>query len=447
MEHDSTNGTTETRPLDDLLLDGLLLDGIPVDGIEATYDARGLDRLSDGELVAAVAAVVAEPREGPADSFVLHSPLELTARARLLARTPASHRRLARLRLVSIAARYQQYPPAELATLDAATGTGIAAGPGPADPTVDAVLGAIDAGDLEGVDAAVQRLAASGPDPASILGPLAAAVAKRTAAAAHGPIFLATLAETPDHAPGWLPLLRPLTRELARRPDWAITWMDRAGSSDTATNDPEALFVALADPPRLGPPGSSFIHPLLMQVDAPGIADAVLGPIAGPGRATPARSDQDAANAITRIAALAMVRDDPSHAPYGWTHCLTLPQAILTLAPHIDRGDRPGSALVIAATQVLAFRAAQGSVTLDPNDELLTPADHATADARAEALIIEAARRHDAHIAKYILASLTAAATDPAASELHLTAAEHLLAVWDDLGPDPDDVLGSVALS
>ncbi len=452
MKHDST---TEARPLDetslhDTPLHDIALDAIPVDGIEAAYDARGLDRLSDEQLVTAVAAVVAQPREEPANSFVLHSPLELTARARLLARTPASHRRLARLRLVSIAARYQQHPPADLAV---GTGTGTAVDAGSVDPGIEAVLDAIDAGDLEGVDAAVQRLTASRPHPASILGPLATAVARRTAAAAHAPIFLATLAETPDHAPGWLPLLRPLTRELARRPDWAITWMDRTGSDaspkdDNATVDPEALFVALADPPRLGVPGSSFIHPLLMQVDAPGVADAVLGPIVGLSRAgAPTDPGQAGAKAVTRVAALAMVRDDPSHAPYGWTHCLTLPQAILTLAPHIDRGDHPGSALAIAATQVLAFRAAQGSVTLDPNDELLTPADPATAGARAEALIIEAARRHDAHIAKYILASLTAATTDPEASEVHLTAAEHLLSVWDGLGPDPDEVLASVAVS
>lgn len=438
MEHNSTVGADQD--------DTPSVEGIPVDGIEAAYDTRNLDALSDDELVSAVAAVVATPREEPANSFVLHSPLELTARARLLARTPAPHRKLARLRLVSIAARYQEHAPADLSDVgdpsaEGGTGggtTGDTGGAGSTGVGVTSVLEAIDAGDLKGVDAAVQRLVASRPDPTTILGPLAAGVATRTAAAAHGPIFLATLAEAPEHAPGWLPLLRPLTRELARRPDWAIAWMDRTPPTTTSPADPDALFTALADPPRLGVPGSSFIHPLLLQVDEPGVADAVLGPIVGSGG--------DGATAITRVAALAMVRDDPSHAPYGWTHCLTLPQAILTLAPHIDgNGGAPsaGSALAVAATQVLAFRAAQGSVTLDPNDELLAPADPATTGARTEALIVEAARRHDAHIAKYILASLTAAATDPEASELHLTAAEHLLAVWDDLGPDPDEVLTS----
>ncbi|MEL6985046.1 MAG: hypothetical protein AAFO29_21625, partial [Actinomycetota bacterium] len=111
MEHDSATAADRGRATDGPLT------AFPIDAIEASYDARGLDRLSDTELVEAVAAVVAEPREGPADSFVLHAPLELTARARLLARTPAPHRRMARLRLVSIAARYQTHQPAELPLL------------------------------------------------------------------------------------------------------------------------------------------------------------------------------------------------------------------------------------------------------------------------------------------------------------------------------------------
>ena len=90
--------------------DGLLAD-LPVDGLAQAYRDRHLDRPTDDELVAAVAAVVAIPRRSPADSFVLHAPLELTARARLLQRTPPELREAGRLRLVSIAARYQTYEP------------------------------------------------------------------------------------------------------------------------------------------------------------------------------------------------------------------------------------------------------------------------------------------------------------------------------------------------
>ncbi|MEL6983338.1 MAG: hypothetical protein AAFO29_13010, partial [Actinomycetota bacterium] len=125
-------------------------------------------------------------------------------------------------------------------------------------------------------------------------------------------------------------------------------------------------------------------------------------------------------------------------------HCLTIPHAVLTVADGIDRAG--GQALAVAATQTLAFRAAQGSRPLDPNDELIRPADPATAAARAEALIVEAAQRHDAHVAKYVLTSLDAAALDPGAGHLHLAAAEHLLAAWDANGPDPDDLLQSVPM-
>jgi hypothetical protein len=375
---------------------------LPTVDLARTYDDRRLDRLADDELVAAVVAIVAEPREGPADSFVLHAPLELTARARHLAALPTDDeplRRLARLRLVSIAARYLQHPPAPI---------------GPPDTAAE--------------------------DPDRTVDRLAPAIAARTAAAAHGPILLATLTEVPDRAPGWLPLLRPLTRELDRHPDWRLRWFERATADPTdhrppGDPDPTALFAAVADPPRLGIPGSTFIHPLLMQVDAPGVADEVLGPVAGPRHA----SSTEAARALTRVAALAMVRDTPDHAPYGWTHCLTLPQAILTLAPRLVRARVP--ALSIAATHVLGIRAALATTVLDATDELLRPADPATIDRRRRHLTAEAARRHDAHVAKYLLAVLTEAERDPEASELHLTAGEHLLAVWDATGPDPDDLL------
>ncbi len=417
-------------------------DHVPVEAVAATYDDRGLDRLSDDDLVAAVAAVVAEPREGPADSFVLHAPLELTARARLLAETPAADRRLARLRLVSIAARYQRH---EAATLTGDDDNGGSDRPEAGlDHLLDAVTGAIDDGDMGRAEAATRALvAAPALEPETAVGRLATAIADRSAAAAHGPILLATLTERPDRARAWLPLARPLMRELARRPDWRLGWLDRAGGTEPADGrspapvDPDRLGRMLADPPRLGVPGSSFIHPLLMQVDEPAVADEVLRPVVG----ADARTTPEAVRAVTRVAALAMVRDDPDHAPYGWTHCLTLPQAVLTLAPALEAEGR--SALAIAATHVLAFRAAQGAETLDLDDPLVAPADPATMAERREHLVAQAARRHDAHIAKYVLAVLSEASRDPDASELYLRAGEHLLAVWDGLGPDADDILAA----
>lgn len=434
----------------------MTIDDLPIDRIPAEYERRGLDRLSDDELVAAVTAVVAEPREGPADSFTLHAPLELTARARLLARTGPDPglRRLARFRIASIAARYQTSPPAVLAGIGPPPAAGSEAGGSDADP-VGELVAAVARGDLDGVDrAALASIAASSPDRA--VDRLAPAIAQRTAAAAHGPIFLATLTEVPARAPGWWPMIRPLARELGRHPDWGLSWIDRIGAGGDQAgqaadhHDGDALFAALADPPRLGVPGSTFIHPLMMQVDAPGVADRVLGPLVapdprdgagssgGPGSSRPRRVTPAEARAVTRVAALAMVRDTPDHAPYGWTHCLTMPQAVLTLAPRLERAGV--DALAVAATHVLGFRAALAVETLDRADPLIRPAG-AAAPARRDRLVTEAARRHDAHIAKYVLAVLTAADADPEAGELYLAAGERLLTVWDELGPDPDDLL------
>ena len=427
--------------MDDDGFDARLHD-LPVDGLARAYRDRGLDRLTDAELVAAVAAVVARPRRDPADSFVLHAPLELTARARLLERTPPELQEAGRLRLLSIAARYQTHDPLDRA--EASTDGPVV--PDGDDP-VGAVIAAVGAGDLVATDEATRALVAAGSRdglPSDAVGRLAQAIAPSTAAAAHGPIFLATLTEVPERAAGWLAMLRPLARELARHPDWRLGWIDRvrATAGRSAELAPGGLFQALADPPRLGVPGSTFIHPTLMQVDAPGVADEILGPLVDHHE-----TGADAARALTRVAALAMVRDTPEHGPYGWTHCLTLPLAVLTLAPQLDRLGVP--ALAIAATHVLGFRASLATEVLDHDDELVRRADPATEAGRRRHLVVEAALRHDAHIAKYVLASLTAADADPEAAHLHLTSAEHLLAVWDDdhggPGIDPDDILAGDA--
>src|SRR5215813_8455423 len=72
------------------------------------YHARGYDRLGDEELFALAARVVAIPKREPANSFVLHAPLELLARRALLRSVAPEHRTAVREQLVRIAARYEQ---------------------------------------------------------------------------------------------------------------------------------------------------------------------------------------------------------------------------------------------------------------------------------------------------------------------------------------------------
>jgi hypothetical protein len=147
-----------------------------------------------------------------------------------------------------------------------------------------------------------------------------------------------------------------------------------------------------------------------------------------------------------------MIQDEPSSAPYGWTHCLSLPQAALSIA---DRASDPQVAIDVAATYVLGYRATQSSTPIDPTWAPERPAQstdgevvdvvglepaaaaatvwHADADQRSRIvgqLVDHAAPHHDAHLAKYTLACLDAARTDPGAAHVFLAAAAHLAAWW-----------------
>ncbi len=364
--------------------------GIDVSDLRAAYARRGLGQLSDAELAAAVRDVVAVPRRDEANSFVLHAPLELIARARLLPMITESARELARMHLVAISAQYEAFGP-----------------PNPAH---------------EASGQTAEVLLAEAPDD----------VIARTGAAAHAPIFLSFLHELGAEAETFAPLHAPLDQNLNRRPDWRIRWFEHRDPARSVENttDPQALFDALCHAPLLGPSENNFIHPLLMRVDESGLAAEILDPLLD-------RPNPDATNALLRVAALSMVHDSAGEAPYGWTHCLTLPQAVLGLG---SRLTNPAEALQVAATQVLAFRASLGETELT-DTSLIRPAEAAGLADRIETLATAAATSHDAHVVKYALATITAARNDPEAGELFLTAGERLLQVWADAGGDPTDPL------
>ncbi len=390
-----------------------------------------LDELSDARLVATVAHVVSQPRAEPADSFILHAPLELAARTGLLAHVAPTARDQARRRIVTIADQYEAFSPPV---------------PPPArrdfeSPTAAArELGAaIDAGDLEVVDEIAAWLGRSVP--AGALAPLLAdALVPRLAAAGHAPILLWVL---PRVAPrGELPasLLRPLARELARQPTWRVTWPDQRPPAPPQA--PEALFDAIRATPRLGVPSSDFIYPVVSQVERTGVAAALLGETTG-GVAPDAGARQ-----VLRAAAWSMLDEPDDYAPYGWTHCLTLPQAVLGVAR--DCRD-PGAALAVAATYVVAFRATMARRPLDttaPAAEsrgtLLEALEREPADAAATVwhaptaavpeltteLATRASVQGDAHLVKYTLACLDAADADRAEARLYLAAAASLHTYW-----------------
>src|SRR6187455_3163657 len=90
------------------------LASLDVTDVRDAYFANGMDSWSDRRLAAEVAEVVSVPKEAPADSFVLHAPLELLARVGLLRAVRPDAREQARQRLVWLAASYTAAgPPVE----------------------------------------------------------------------------------------------------------------------------------------------------------------------------------------------------------------------------------------------------------------------------------------------------------------------------------------------
>src|SRR5579859_5871201 len=391
-----------------------------------------LSTCSDDVLVQAVAESIACPKVEINSSFLLHAPLELLARAWHLAQVPPARRERARRRVAQIAATYAnegyEIEPKrkEYASVDHA---------------LSALRAALAEGDADTVDSAMLFLA-----PRVAFERLRAALADpllpSLGAAAHAPILLMMLAGAPGPRPAMIGLLRSPLRAIALESDQQLTWMETAGPPERAAV--QALFERLATlPPRVASVSTS-IAPTMLAVERDGYAHGMLA------SASSALTALEAERILLRVAALSMLQDDPAHAPYGWTHCFTLPQAILSLA---DEAADITRVVRIAATHVLGFRATLGRANLQylylpegPIDGRVLPESPREAAAAAlnadiveresiKAQLIERAAAHpDAHLAKYTMACLIAAERNPDDAALYLAAAAYLSAWWED-GP------------
>jgi hypothetical protein len=344
---------------------------------------------ADAALVGACAAAIDVPKAEEPDSFVLHAPLELLARALLLERVPVAAAERAHARLRWLADAYEHHGPA-----------------------------------------------AEGFDPEPTVAPLDELLVS-LAAAAHGPILVNLRARVPAVRTRFGDPL--VADELARHPDWNLAWPTARDAGGTPNGD---LAVVLAAPPSPGDPGSDSIYPTMHLVDESGLAASVLTePLRGTG-------PDEARRVLLRVAAHSMLQDDPDAAPYGWTHCLTLPQAVLATT---RLGADPDVAVAVAATHVLGFRATQGRVRLEPGwsppagSAASAPwsADDGELPAVVEELVAFGAVHPDAHVAKYTLACLDAADADPPSARLFLAAAAHLHDWWRHHPPLDDPILGA----
>jgi len=421
-----------------------LADVAPTD-VRDAYVRLGLDVISDAQLCDLVTATLARPKIAPADSFVLHAPLELLARTALLPMVEPKARDLARQRLVWLAATY------------AAAGDEVARStplsyPG-VETAVDHLATAISRGDVDGADDAAAWLAAT-VTPTELSRSLAESFLPRLSAAGHGAILLYLLPRIAPRSACAAGMARGMVRELARHPDWNVIWhrLRRRPHTRSGTGSAEAsgdLIEALRRPRSPGDPASNFIYPTMSIVETSGLAAEVLD------QPTQSTGIRQATRDLMRVAAWSMVQDDPDQVPYGWTHCMTMPQAALGIhgvAGIPESGAEPEDSIAVAATYVLGFRATQGRVNLDPAwvpdrlsdldplaalgahpDEAASGVWHAPeADLPAivARLVTHAAVHPDAHLAKYTLACLDASNADPAAGRLYLAAAAYLGAWW-----------------
>jgi hypothetical protein len=376
-----------------------------------------LSQASDRALVDAVAAAITPPKVVASSSFVLHAPMELIARARLLGLAPSAARPEGRRRIAEIAVRYAragpEVEPAVRSYADEAA-------------ALNALTTAIPAANVDEADGALGWLLERSRI-GTLLPALADAVIAALGAAAHAPILLSMFLRSPELGETYGALLRAPLRYLTLQRASRLTWPTNAAARPTlAACD---LTDGLLSPPHVDSPSAS-IAPTMLAVEADGLAERLL---AGP---TQDVALEEAERALLRIAAWSMLQDDPAHAPYGWTHCLTMPQGVLALAAvAMDRC----AAIRVAATHVLGFRATLGRVALDPQRPLPPVAAPKGTDALRATLAGNAVAHPDAHLAKYTLACFDAADRDPEAASLFLAAAAYLHDWW---GEHPDAGFG-----
>lgn len=363
-----------------------------------------MEQLSDHHLIAAVVRQITPPKRRQSTSFQLHAPLELLARVALLPHVRPEARAGARQKLIELGAKYE-------ANGEAAGRVEVALRDVP--HAAAALVDALTHGDPDTADAALIYLLDHEPLPTT-LARLRPILVDHLGAAAHAPILVAELPRVADRIPGVAQLLRAPLRSLLQHPAHLGWHRTHAGA---AHPDAEARLLDALRAPTPTASATTSIAPTMRSVEDNGLAPALLGD-AWRGLSTPR-----AEVVLSRLAAWSMLQEPATHAPYGWTHALTLPQAMLRMTLGTD--DAPAG-VAVAATYLLGFRATLGTVRLEPTP----PVAIAEAGAAWTAVATDAALHTDAHFAKYVVACLDAAARDRGFASLYLAAAQRLGAFW-----------------
>jgi hypothetical protein len=403
----------------------------------SAWSKSALAAITDRQLIEAVAEIIAIPKASKSSSFILHAPLELSARALLLPFVSQNARDDARRQIASFARRY----------LNLGDNSERAAVAFESDEAaLVALQAAITSRDVDAADHAIQYLETR-IDRHALLRQLSDFVSPSLAAAAHAPILMSQLSRLSAVVENPSLLLRAPIRFLARHADLQIQWIDRFSLTQTATDEAAVLLAlehALCNLPR-SQAASTSIAPMVEAVDNDPAFDKHRQAIAD---AAPKATLRSVTQRLYRVAAHSMLQDVQREAPYGWTHCLTIPQGILGCVPF---ARDPQRALACAATHTLATRAKLSEVPIDldwkPNETSKTidevqnasPPDAAAiaywqtsrnSHAIKTRLADYAATHRDAHLVKYTLACFDAANDFPEDSALFLASAAYLGAWW-----------------
>ena len=176
----------------------------------STASTTDHNEISDATLTAHTADLIAVPRSAPANSFVLHAPLELLARTALLPYIDPATRHHARERITEIAVSYASFEPADFPARHRAF-----------EGVVHAVAHLVDAmraNDLAGADEAADWLGTH-LSPIELTDALADSILSSHAAAAavSGPLEKASPSEEFTRS-GANPSISGLTASEARKP-------------------------------------------------------------------------------------------------------------------------------------------------------------------------------------------------------------------------------------
>jgi hypothetical protein len=357
--------------------------------------------------------------------------MELLARGALLPYVQREAREQALARIGALVGAYERIPaydaapPVEFVSVAAASASLRQAMANRDAPVVDAAAAWLDAR----------------ASTADIAEALAVHALPALAAAGHANIYLGLLAGAIGVG-GGTAMLRPVAAALVADPADPLV-LPAVRPDDLATT---RLFEVLAGVGGRAPAPLSFIAPLVHDAARQGVLQVLCEPdgVFGAPRRVPVQ--------LLRVAAQAMLQGPSEYAAYGWTHCLTLAQGALRAGAWA--GDASGATYMAAAyiaAHVAAYagrpldlryrpepaRVGLGRALRDSPARAAGAAWHAPEPA-ATVLATAAAVSHDAHRVKYTLACLQAAAGDPAARRLYLSAAAYLNAWWE-AHPDTAD--------